>query len=231
MLPGFSSAEEVATLLRRGHELIEGFQPDDISVFSTKNQAGSRSWAQTKAHCSPLTGRRSPPLPSAQAARTDRYFLDSANAVSFFFEEKAFDDAGALTRPVAASINKVGHALHDLDPAFRAWSRSPAVAALLRDLGYARPLPVQSMYICKSPRIGGEVVPHQVELGAEWGWQGPRLGWAPKRNSWRRRGERRCRLGGELEDGSGALRRRADGDGGRAGAGPRSTMLLAGARC
>jgi len=35
------------------------------------------------------------------------------------------------------------------------------MCGLLRDLGYARPLPVQSMYIFKQPRIGGEVVPHQ----------------------------------------------------------------------
>ena len=41
-------------------------------------------------------------------------------------------------------------ALHDLDPVFRSFSRSPKVAALVRQLlGYRRPLPVQSMYIFK----------------------------------------------------------------------------------
>ena len=40
-------------------------------------------------------------------------------------------------------------AMHDLDPVFRAWSRSPRVAALMRRLGFRRPLPVQSMYILK----------------------------------------------------------------------------------
>lgn len=39
--------------------------------------------------------------------------------------------------------------MHDLDPVFRAWSRSPRVAALMRRLGFRRPLPVQSMYILK----------------------------------------------------------------------------------
>jgi hypothetical protein len=52
-------------------------------------------------------------------------------------------------------------ALHDLDPVFRAFSRSPKVAGVLASLGYVRPLPVQSMYIFKQPSIGGEVVPHQ----------------------------------------------------------------------
>lgn len=35
------------------------------------------------------------------------------------------------------------------------------MAAVLRSLGYQRPLPVQSMYIFKQPSIGGEVIPHQ----------------------------------------------------------------------
>ena len=35
------------------------------------------------------------------------------------------------------------------------------VAALLRQIGLAAPIPVQSMYIFKQPSIGGEVVPHQ----------------------------------------------------------------------
>ena len=45
-------------------------------------------------------------------------------------------------------------ALHDLDPVFRSFSRSPKVAALVRQLlGYRRPLPVQSMYIFKVCRL------------------------------------------------------------------------------
>ena len=39
--------------------------------------------------------------------------------------------------------------MHDTDPVFRKWSRSPQAAELLEDLGYKRPLPVQSMYIFK----------------------------------------------------------------------------------
>jgi hypothetical protein len=44
-------------------------------------------------------------------------------------------------------------ALHDLDPVFRSFSRSAKVAELLRDLGYQRPLAMQSMYITK--QVGG----------------------------------------------------------------------------
>lgn len=81
--------------------------------------------------------------------------------MSFFFEEDAFGPAGELTRPVSASINKIGHALHDLDPTFRAASRSDKVRGVLRSLRYVRPVPMQSMIIFKQPRIGGEVVAHQ----------------------------------------------------------------------
>ena len=51
--------------------------------------------------------------------------------------------------------------MHDLDPVFGGFSRTPALAALVRDLGVAAPLLLQSMYIFKQPEIGGEVVCHQ----------------------------------------------------------------------
>ena len=59
------------------------------------------------------------------------------------------------------SINKVGHALHDLDPVFDEFSRQPALKELAQALGLAEPKLLQSMYIFKQPRIGGEVICHQ----------------------------------------------------------------------
>jgi len=97
-----------------------------------------------------------------QKKTSDAYFRDSGNHVSFFFEEQAFDDAtGKLRQAKHLSLNKMGHALHDLDPTFRAFSRSDKVCALLGSLDMHVPVPVQSMYIFKQPSIGGEVVPHQ----------------------------------------------------------------------
>jgi phytanoyl-CoA hydroxylase len=50
--------------------------------------------------------------------------------------------------------------MHDLDPVFDAFSRAPGIAAVATDIGMARPRLLQSMYIFKQPRIGGEVVCH-----------------------------------------------------------------------
>jgi phytanoyl-CoA hydroxylase len=81
--------------------------------------------------------------------------------VRCFFEEEAFDADGRLRQPKALSINKIGHALHDLDPVFDRFSRDPRLAALAQDLGLAEARLWQSMYIFKQPGIGGEVRWHQ----------------------------------------------------------------------
>jgi hypothetical protein len=44
-----------------------------------------------------------------QEETTDTYFLDSANNVSCFFEEKAFDEEKKLRQAKSKSINKIGH--------------------------------------------------------------------------------------------------------------------------
>lgn len=80
----------------------------------------------------------------------EAWFRTSGGAIRAFAEE---DDPGA--------VNKVGHALHDLDPTFAAFSRQPRLRALAAALGIASPRLVQSMYIFKSPEVGGEVTWHQ----------------------------------------------------------------------
>ncbi|PHR94138.1 MAG: phytanoyl-CoA dioxygenase [Robiginitomaculum sp.] len=89
------------------------------------------------------------------------YFLGSANQVRCFLEEKAFDAHGELLHPLARSINKIGHALHDLDPVFEVFSHGEKLAALASDLGLNDPQIWQSMYIFKQPFIGGKVDWHQ----------------------------------------------------------------------
>lgn len=92
---------------------------------------------------------------------SDEYFLASGDQISCFFEADAFDDSGTLRRAQAQSINKIGHALHDLDPTFDAFSRQPAIADPAASIGFRDPRLLQSMYLFKSPHIGGEVTCHQ----------------------------------------------------------------------
>ncbi|MBA3661334.1 MAG: phytanoyl-CoA dioxygenase family protein [Gammaproteobacteria bacterium] len=89
------------------------------------------------------------------------YFLESGDKIRFFFEEGAINEDGELKSNKLYSINKIGHALHDLDPIFNCFSRLHKTAVLCRDLEIIDPIIIQSMYICKQPFIGGEVTPHQ----------------------------------------------------------------------
>ena len=96
-----------------------------------------------------------------QEQTSDDYFLESGDKVRFFFEQDAFGDDGALRQDKFDSINKIGHAMHDLDPVFDAFSRQAGLDEIARGAGLTEPLLLQSMLIFKPPRIGGEVVWHQ----------------------------------------------------------------------
>jgi phytanoyl-CoA hydroxylase len=91
----------------------------------------------------------------------DSYFEESGDKIRFFFESDAFDEHGELRQSKENSLNKIGHAMHDLDPVFDRFSRTRKLAATVDSLGYRDPVVLQSMYIFKPPRIGGEVYCHQ----------------------------------------------------------------------
>ena len=93
--------------------------------------------------------------------KSDDYFLTSGREIRFFWEEKARDEHGELVTTKEEAINKVGHALHDLDPDFEEVSYEGRIGSICSELGLEHPLAVQSMYIFKQARIGGVVVPHQ----------------------------------------------------------------------
>ena len=134
ILRGFVPLPDCEALRRRTAELVEDFDPASVrSVFST----------------------------TRQTQLDDRYFIESGDKIRFFMEDDAFDASGALRQPKEHSLNKMGHAMHDLDPVFDAFSRTPALAEVARRIGFEDPVILQSMYIFKPPRIGGEVVCHQ----------------------------------------------------------------------
>lgn len=98
---------------------------------------------------------------SEQERTSDDYFLDSGGNISFFFEKDAFDEHGALKRDLFHSLNKIGHAMHDLDPVYRTFSRSPQMRELASDLLLFDHVLIQSMHIFKHAEIGGVVDVHQ----------------------------------------------------------------------
>lgn len=134
ILEDFVSKEACDALRRQANYLVEQFEPSAVrSVFSTTDQE----------------------------QLDDSYFIESGDKIRFFLENEAFDDAGNLRQSKENSLNKIGHAMHDLDPVFDSFSHSPALDNIGRRLGLKEPAIVQSMYIFKPPRIGGEVVCHR----------------------------------------------------------------------
>ena len=87
-----------------------------------------------------------------QKRHADSWFLESADKVRVFME---------LEKSEGHNVNKIGHALHDLDPVFGDFCRNERLAAIAIDVGFRNPLLLQSMYIFKQPKTGGEVSIHQ----------------------------------------------------------------------
>ncbi len=134
ILDDFVSRTACEQLRRRALELVDEFDPATArSVFSTTDEE----------------------------QLDDRYFIESGDKIRFFLEAEALDDQGRLTRSKHECLNKMGHAMHDLDPTFAAFSHSPELAAVAAALGIEKPGIIQSMYIFKPPGIGGEVSSHQ----------------------------------------------------------------------
>ena len=133
VVPGAAEPDACEAVIERAEQIVAAFDPSTISVFSTREQTRT----------------------------SDEYFLSSGGEVRCFFEEEAFGPDGALAVPKERAINKIGHAQHDLDPVYDAFSRTDTLAEIVDDLGVADPRLLQSMHIFKQPRIGGEVSCHQ----------------------------------------------------------------------
>lgn len=134
VIDNFADTAACRSLIDRFHAIVDAYdESEDITVFETHRQSHAAA----------------------------RYFRTSGDKVRLFFEDDALDEKGHLTMERRKAVNKMGHAMHDLDPVFSAFSRQPRLARLTSDLGIRDPGLVQSMLIVKPPRIGGQVACHQ----------------------------------------------------------------------
>ncbi|BEJ11728.1 hypothetical protein CspHIS471_0201880 [Cutaneotrichosporon sp. HIS471] len=142
VLPSFFSQAETKEMLDRTHALLSSFDPTTH----------------------PLT-RFTTTADGANAHVGDEYFLNSGDKIRFFLEPGAVTPATAteparLNVPADRSVNKIGHALL-LDPVFGKYTLSERMTEVAKSLGAHKSARVlQSMVICKQPRIGGEVPCH-----------------------------------------------------------------------
>ena len=134
IIEDFKTQQECDELIQRSKELIEEQDfNNQQSVFDTVSQSHN----------------------------DDNYFLESGDKIRFFFEEKANLDEENVKTNKQYIVNKIGHALHDLDDKFIAFSKNEQLDQIAKAVGFHDPLLLQSMYIFKQPKIGGEVVCHQ----------------------------------------------------------------------
>ena len=134
IIENFKTNEECNELIKRSKELIEeqDFNKQQ-SIFDTISQTHN----------------------------DDNYFLESGDKIRFFFEEKANLSENNIKTNKQYIVNKIGHALHDLDDKFINFSKTEDLDNIAKAIGFKNPLLLQSMYIFKQPKIGGEVVCHQ----------------------------------------------------------------------
>ncbi len=95
------------------------------------------------------------------------YFLTSTDKIRPFLEKDAKlileNEKKKQTTETEDQIlakknifNKIGHALHALNPEFKNVTFGENVKEIFKSLGYHKPVVCQSMYIFKQPYIGGE---------------------------------------------------------------------------
>jgi len=135
-IPAFLTSEQTDALLKRSKELLSEFNPDEH----------------------PLTRFKTSDMDHVG----DEYFLTSGDKIRYFLDEDALDKDGKLTREKDRAVNKIGHALHELEPEFRKVTlENEKLRSLARDLNFHHdPVALQSMVIFKQTHVGGAVPEH-----------------------------------------------------------------------
>ncbi len=133
IFPDAFSPQQLDSFRAAVDRLVDDFDPDGVrTVFSTDDQSHARS----------------------------DYFLTSGDKIRYFLEDGAIDSNGEFVLEKRQALNKIGHAMHDIDPDISAFSRSNGFASAASAVGMSHPRLLQSMIIFKNPEVGGEVSIH-----------------------------------------------------------------------
>ncbi|CAD8085372.1 unnamed protein product [Paramecium primaurelia] len=132
VLPNIISHQEIDKLLQRTHELVENADlVNNQMFFDTKNAPRGMS------------------------------FLDTASKIGYLLEVGMIDEQGKLkVKDKKLALNKIGHAMHDLDPVFERFSYNNIFKAILQGVGYIDPILAQTMVIFKNQKFGTAVDMH-----------------------------------------------------------------------
>lgn len=136
----FASPSECEALRDRAAAMVNAFEPlqDQRSVFNLSDPQRKH--------------------------QNSRYFINSLNAAACFFQSSFVDSDGITRSSKYDTIVKIGHALHDYDPIFQAFSHSRRIQDTVATLGYKRPLIGQSRYFFKLPWIKDQTLGHQDSM-------------------------------------------------------------------
>ncbi|KAF5326299.1 hypothetical protein D9611_000429 [Ephemerocybe angulata] len=161
VIPSFLTPDETNELLQRSKDLLDDFDPatHPLTKFTTGDDnhvgddyfldSGDKMWV----HFLPLNciGPSLTQIPATSS-------LASTCISRYFLETDALDKDGKLNREKQKAVNKIGHGLHELDPAFRRVTlENDRLRFLVRDLKFHHdPVALQSMVITKQQQIGGE---------------------------------------------------------------------------
>jgi len=135
---------------RQGFLRVPGFA-DEREVAQLRSAMASllQSWQKTAASGDGLAEASLSSLRSEGQEPDHGFLLDSAAKASLFLEPSAFDNATGRLKPgitAERAVRKVAHGLHFVEGPFSDYVHSAKVAELVFELGWKRPLVVQTLY-------------------------------------------------------------------------------------
>lgn len=95
------------------------------------------------------------------------YFMESGTGVKLFLNKQEFateshTDTAARAKVIRRRANRIGHALHALNPVFKEVTFSGEVKDVVKSLDFEKPIVCQSMYLMMQSPVGPTSTGHQT---------------------------------------------------------------------